>query len=924
LTYSAIDSISYFLGPDGDVWQAEDCQIAFSTSNDSFNTSNYGKNEYMAAGYWDSTTLMRGLLRFNLPPINNKEAIVAAFLVLSSSGWIGPVPDSATVNLHQVLVPWRAGLGKSENSMYHNDPDGTFVKNSELGEHNSLIVNGATGTERLFGVPWTEPKVGLNNIDVSSDALAKATVRKTEFNYYTWRFNISPYIYRWIKNSENNFGLLIKSADEQYVKGKTSTPVFHTVDGRIKEYRPQLIIYFDKAIVSEDSLFPFNKTVTIQPGPNETQMCQIQYCISPCNSSPLQNINNAKSQIMRLGDSDQATMNQLLMKFTIPEWINANKIIDSRLVVNYKAQSGISDVSFYAYQVLRSWNAGNGLNTVNSSVVNGATALERFYGSQNGSEDWNSPSIGLDNIDAKRQFEDNGHTRPFNNPDIYDLSFTITDITKLWIMDPSANHGVLLTPYRYLDNKLTRLFYGYADIYSGNYLQDPLKRPKLIITIDTTKTPKINFGMRSVYAMPGDTVSMPVMITHFADTSIYFCDITLKYDTSKLLFTGASKENSIVKNWSQFIVNNKADSISVSLSSDISSGFFRYGEGEIINCKFVVKESSKVNDSIYIKISKVVLNENQRFYYNHQDGYVIVGAPDILFGDVNGDSIVDLVDANLILKHVVGMLILPDTCCPNFTKKVADVSGNGFVTSYDAALVRQFYYGLLNRFPANSYKGLPKKANSFASNDSCAISIQSTPLGNDSLLYEIVAINLNHFISTDLSIDYGDSKISSDNIYFMSSLRTARIQYSHDESKHIIKMGLNITDNITEKKPVVIAKFIIKKVSDKTPELKIVESSINERNAIFVNNKNTNKQYLENKTFPEVKVLGKKIVLKNSALSKCISIWQLNGQLLYKKVIEPRNAKNNLIIHNSFKKGAYIYRIETDNEVFEGSILIVE
>jgi hypothetical protein len=93
-------------------------------------------------------------------------------------------------------------------------------------------------------------------------------------------------------------------------------------------------------------------------------------------------------------------------------------------------------------------------------------------------------------------------------------------------------------------------------------------------------------------------------------------------------------------------------------------------------------------------------------------GMIYTSDPGILFGDVNGNNVVNVFDAQEILAYSVGMFTLPDQLGhPNFTIKVADVSGNGTVTSYDAALVFQYSVGLISEFPVQR-KTLAKTASS--------------------------------------------------------------------------------------------------------------------------------------------------------------------------------------------------------------------
>jgi hypothetical protein len=68
-----------------------------------------------------------------------------------------------------------------------------------------------------------------------------------------------------------------------------------------------------------------------------------------------------------------------------------------------------------------------------------------------------------------------------------------------------------------------------------------------------------------------------------------------------------------------------------------------------------------------------------------------------LFGDVNGDKAVDIVDALLVSQFCVAN---EGEGPENFNEAVADVDGSGVVDIVDALLISQYYVGLHDRFPS--------------------------------------------------------------------------------------------------------------------------------------------------------------------------------------------------------------------------------
>jgi hypothetical protein len=66
----------------------------------------------------------------------------------------------------------------------------------------------------------------------------------------------------------------------------------------------------------------------------------------------------------------------------------------------------------------------------------------------------------------------------------------------------------------------------------------------------------------------------------------------------------------------------------------------------------------------------------------------------VTYGDVSGDGSIDAYDAALVAKHSVGLI----TLSPEQQQK-AEVSGDGLIDAYDAALIAKRAVGLIDKFP---------------------------------------------------------------------------------------------------------------------------------------------------------------------------------------------------------------------------------
>ena len=123
-------------------------------------------------------------------------------------------------------------------------------------------------------------------------------------------------------------------------------------------------------------------------------------------------------------------------------------------------------------------------------------------------------------------------------------------------------------------------------------------------------------------------------------------------------------------------------------------------------------------DSMKAVLQDVTFGENDFdgfafHYYKHFYGSGIGNWPSkgtgekVMYGDVSGNGRVMAFDAALILQETVGIITLPDPRWPAFTSEVADVSGDTTISAYDAALVLQYCVGLIERFPVEE-GGSPK------------------------------------------------------------------------------------------------------------------------------------------------------------------------------------------------------------------------
>ncbi len=74
--------------------------------------------------------------------------------------------------------------------------------------------------------------------------------------------------------------------------------------------------------------------------------------------------------------------------------------------------------------------------------------------------------------------------------------------------------------------------------------------------------------------------------------------------------------------------------------------------------------------------------------------------PDVL-GDVDGSGTIDVIDAILVLKHIVGLINVGDIHGPEALVRGKVSSGSGSIHVGDAILILRYVVGLINTFPAD-------------------------------------------------------------------------------------------------------------------------------------------------------------------------------------------------------------------------------
>lgn len=109
------------------------------------------------------------------------------------------------------------------------------------------------------------------------------------------------------------------------------------------------------------------------------------------------------------------------------------------------------------------------------------------------------------------------------------------------------------------------------------------------------------------------------------------------------------------------------------------------------NCKLNVITTGDKRFSVGAKDSNGTVSEAYTSAVDSKN----YGESDVLLGDVNGDNVIDYVDAAMVYAYFNGTLTFTDA-----QSEAADVNGDNVIDYVDAAMVYAYFNGTLTKFPA--------------------------------------------------------------------------------------------------------------------------------------------------------------------------------------------------------------------------------
>jgi hypothetical protein len=212
---------------------------------------------------------------------------------------------------------------------------------------------------------------------------------------------------------------------------------------------------------------------------------------------------------------------------------------------------------------------------------------------------------------------------------------------------------------------------------------------------------------QNAVGLAGGAVTVPVSVGDITGWGLISVDLSVSFDSSKLTFTGIEQDGTLSEGWTapyNVQYNENVGTILLGLANSSSMT----GSGTFVELLFDI--NAGVTASSTVTINSVLLNEG-RIPSTTTNGTVSIAH--LKYGDVSADNAIGVNDATEILKYTVGLdsVFTVEEAIPSWyprfltqseAHEIADVSNNGEIRAYDAALVLQRMFDIITEFPAES------------------------------------------------------------------------------------------------------------------------------------------------------------------------------------------------------------------------------
>ena len=265
---------------------------------------------------------------------------------------------------------------------------------------------------------------------------------------------------------------------------------------------------------------------------------------------------------------------------------------------------------------------------------------------------------------------------------------------------------------------------------------------------------------------PGDTISLPIFMNpamYNQHNGVYSFQAEITYNDSLFKCVGYDSTGTVLGNYgglSPFTVQFRKDSgnystldtLRIAAASDDSLYYpevagtpFEFPR-PLIKLKFRIPTTAHNGDSTILHFARFMFNEGVPGTTT-DDGSIKLRVRKL--GDVDKNQLIQPYDAVLVLRYVIR-----DTTLDAESRIAAEVSGNGEITAYDAALILMHYVGKITTFPAGNYY-----KNALPSNRNAELALEWGELKDGMLTLLVNAKNLAEVYGYSMEMAYDPSAL---------------------------------------------------------------------------------------------------------------------------------------------------------------------
>jgi hypothetical protein len=422
--------------------------------------------------------------------------------------------------------------------------------------------------------------------------------------------------------------------------------------------------------------------------------------------------------------------------------------------------------------------------------------------------------------------------------------------------------------------------------------------------IPAQKPCDIHFGMRCHFAHPRDEIWAPLYITNYENYSLNSCKFSINFDTAIAQFIGFALDSGLIRTWSAAV--DSSNKCSIHFTLDGGQQPLTYGgEGELIRCKMKLNVNLPDNSSSLLNIANIVIDEqNGLFVATSTPGKISTSALQTLYGDLDGNSKIDGNDAKKIVDYIVNTQSTTGAQPPDFSSTIADVSGNGSVTSYDAALIYQYCVGLIPEFPVANPSGLSKRCISGSD-----IHLTLASQTSSSATYEIAGSNFSGFAAGQFSLRCDPAVLDCSFPAILPLVQLVKQSAKQDIQNNRLNIAITINDRIDSDEDMKLFSITVPKLSgaDAGQALTLSDAMANEV-MIIQDNKALTPFQNTMRPVPDIQVvLAGNVVRVSGNFGKQARIMLFNGsgQCLISRSFDSTRSANARISLRNYARGIY-------------------